>query len=89
MARFSPSDISELVKFPIPENPARVRVYLGTINGKDAWVDTPCRRLCKDSQFWFRQKLENQARLETTSERLRAKLAARKIERAAQSVGTK
>ena len=88
MAHYKPSEITNLVKRE-SEMTGRIKVYLGEINGKACYVDTPCRRLCKDSQFWFRQKLENQARLETTSARLRAKLAARKIEAAAASVATK
>lgn len=89
MTHYKPAEITNLVKVPIEEKPSRVRVYLGEINGKACYVDTPCRRLCKDSQFWFRKELENKARLETTSQRLLAKLAARKIERAAASSASK
>lgn len=88
MAHYKPAECSQTLVLPDAERPGRVKLYLGEINGKPCWVSTLKRNLIKESQHYFRMKLENQARLETTSARLRAKLEARKIERAAASVAT-
>ena len=89
MAHYKPAECSQTLVLPDAEKPGRNMLYLGQFNGRACWVSTLKPNLVKDSQFYFRQKIENKVRLEMTSARLRAKLAARKIERAAASVATK